>query len=42
MSFPSIEIYKPLLAPVQCLIDQTQVQKPIEVVATDQKPDHLE
>ena len=24
----------------QCLVDQIQVKKPIEVVATDQMPDH--
>ena len=24
----------------QCLVDQIQVQKPIQVVATDQMPDH--
>ena len=34
MSFSSIEINKPLL------IDQIQVQKPIQVAATDQIPDH--
>ena len=38
--FSSIEINKPLVAPVQCLVDQIQVQKPIVVVATDQMPDH--
>ena len=44
LSFPSIEINKPLPAPVhsQCLLDQTQVQKPILVVATDQMPDHTQ
>ena len=26
---------------LQCLIDQIQVQKPIQVVATDQMPDHI-
>ena len=41
LSFPSIEINKPLLTPVQCLVDQIQVQKPILVVATDQMPDHI-
>ena len=25
----------------QCLIDQNQVEKPIQVVATDQMPDHI-
>ena len=40
LSFPSIEINKPLLTPVQCLVDQIQVQKPIQVVATDRMPDH--
>ena len=41
LSFSNIEINKPLPAPVQCLIDQIQVQKPILVVATDQMPDHI-
>ena len=35
LSFSSIEIKKPLPAPVQCLIDQIQDQKPILVIATD-------
>ena len=39
LRFASTEINKPLSAPVQCLIDQIQVQKPIQVVATDQMPD---
>ena len=39
-SFSSTEINKPVFAPVQCLIDQIQVQMPILVVATDQMPDH--
>ena len=38
-SFSSTEINKPVFAPVQCLIDQFQVQMPILVVATDQMPD---
>ena len=33
LSFPSIEINKPHLAPVQCLVDQIQVQGPIQAVA---------
>ena len=33
LSFPSSEINNPLPAPVQCLADQSQVQKPIQVVA---------
>ena len=41
VSFSSIEINKPLLVPVQYLVDQIQVQKPILVVATDQMPDHI-
>ena len=32
LSFSSIEINKPLSAPVQCVVDQIQVQKPILVV----------
>ena len=40
LSFSSIEINKPLPAPVQCFADQVQVQKPILVVATDQMPDY--
>ena len=36
LKFSSIDINKPLLAPVQCLADQIQVQKPILVVAIDQ------
>ena len=40
LSFSSIEINKPLPAPVQFLVDEIQVQKPILVVATDQMPDH--
>ena len=39
LSFSSTEINKPLPAPVQCLIDQIQVQEPILVVATGQMPD---
>ena len=27
-------------APIQCLVDQIQVQKPILIVATDQIPNH--
>ena len=38
LSFLSTEINKPLTAPVQCLVDQIQVQ--ILDVATDQMPDH--
>ena len=38
--FSSIKMKKPLPAPVQCLADQTQAQKPIPAVATDQIPDH--
>ena len=34
LSFSSIEINKPLPAPVQCLIDQIQVQKPILETST--------
>ena len=41
LSFSSIEINKPLPAPVQCLVDQIQVQKPILVVVTNQMPDHI-
>ena len=41
LSFSSIEINKPLPAPVQCLIGQIQVQRPILVVATDQMPDRI-
>ena len=41
LSFSSIEINKPLPAPVQCLVDQIHIQKPILVVATDQTPDHI-
>ena len=33
LSFPSIEINKPHLAWVQCLVDQIQVQRPIQAVA---------
>ena len=40
-SFSNINTNKPLLAPVQCLADQIQVQKPIQVLATDQMPDHI-
>ena len=40
LSFSSIEINKPIPAPVLCLADQIQVQKPILVGATDQMPDH--
>ena len=32
-SFPSIEINKPHLVPFQCLVDQIQVQRPIQAVA---------
>ena len=39
-SFPSTETNKPLLTPIQCLVHQIQVQKQIQVVATDQMPDH--
>ena len=35
LSFSSIENPSP-----QCLIDQIQVQKPIQIFATDQMPDH--
>ena len=38
MSFSSIEIIKPVLASVQCLVGQIQIQNPILVVATDQMP----
>ena len=41
LSFCSIETNKPLPAPVQCLVDQIQVQKSILVVATDHMPDHI-
>ena len=40
LRFSRTEINKPLPAPVQCLVDQIQVHKPILVVATDQMPDH--
>ena len=40
LSFSGIQINKPLPAPVQCLIDQIQVQKQLLVVVTDQMPDH--
>ena len=40
LSFSSTEINKPLPAPIQCLVDEIQVQKTILVVATDQMPDH--
>ena len=40
LSFSSNEINKPLPANSQYFVDQTQVQKPILVVATDQMPDH--
>ena len=36
--FSSIEINKSLPAPLQCLINQIQVQKPIKFVATNQMP----
>ena len=42
LSFSSIKINKPLPIPVQCLIGQIQVQKPILVAATDQMPDHIQ
>ena len=35
----SIETNKPFPTPVQCLVDQVQVQRPILVAATDQRPD---
>ena len=41
LSSSSIEINKPLPAPVQCLVDQIQVQNPILVAAIDQMPDHI-
>ena len=41
LSFSSIEINKPLPAPVQCLVDQMEVKKPILLVVTDQMPDHI-
>ena len=40
LSFSSIEINKPLPAPIQCLV--IQVQKTILVVATGQMPDHIQ
>ena len=40
--FSSIEINKPLPAPVQCLAGQIQVQKPILLVATDQMLDQTQ
>ena len=40
LRFSRTEINKQLPAPVQCLVDQIQVHKPILVVATDQMPDH--
>ena len=40
LRFSRTEINKPLPAPVQSLVDQIQVHKPILVVATDQMPDH--
>ena len=40
LSSPSIKINKKILTPVQCLTEQVQVQKPIQVAATDQMPDH--
>ena len=41
LSFSSIEINKPLPAPVRCLVDQIEVKKPILLVVTDQMPDHI-
>ena len=41
LSFSSIEINKPLPAPVQCLADHIQVQKLTLLTATDQMPDHI-
>ena len=38
--FSSIEINKPLPSS-HCLIDQNQFQKPVQVAATDQMPDHV-
>ena len=36
------EIFKDWNEPaISCLVDQTQVQKPILVVATDKIPDHI-
>ena len=40
LSFSSIEINKSLPVPVQCLVGQIQVHKPILVVARDHMPDH--
>ena len=40
LSFSSNETDKPLLAPVQCLMDQIQVRNPILVVAANQMPNH--
>ena len=40
LSFPSTEINKPLLNLVQCLVDQIEVQKSIQIVATDLMLDH--
>ena len=40
LSFSSNETNKPLLATVQCLMDQIQVRNPILVVAADQMPNH--
>ena len=39
-SFSSIEINKPLPVPVQCLVEQIQIEKPTLDVATDLMPDH--
>ena len=41
LRFSNIKINKLLPAPVQCLVGQIQVQKPILVVDTGQMPDHI-
>ena len=40
LNFSNIEINKSLSALVYCVSEQIQVQKPVQVVVTDQMPDH--
>ena len=42
LDFSSTEINKLLPSPVQCLVDEIQVQQPTLVVATNQTPDHAQ